>query len=134
MLPLTFVPQVLDDNHRLPDETQIIDWPPVQSFEQSNFQAPEPSQANSLLPVNIEPPDLSPFGNTEDFLQYIFPSPQDGEIPFSPDQDPFATAGEASPPQVVFNNRRGNEQPDDSSPPALLQLNAMIHDSVSFPS
>lgn len=131
-LPLPFVPQVLSDR-RLPNQTAAIDWPPVQTFEQPNFQPLDAAQDNSLQPLDIEPPGFSPFGGTEDYLQYIFPSPQDGAMPFSPEEDLFATGVEASPAQVDANGRRATGPPENTSPPALLQLNAMIHDSVSPP-
>lgn len=132
-IAMPVVPQNPDDSHPLFQSHSDVDWSRVQTFEQSNLQPLPFTQVDALHNNNTEPPSFSPFGSagTEDFLQYIFPSPQDAMLPFSPSQDPFAAVREVNPTQDGDALGKGPHQPVDPSPPALLQLNAMIHDSVS---
>ncbi len=74
---------------------------------------------------------MAPFNETEDILQYLFPSPVGWSMPIA--------SGQATPRNDLEGNSRmgdhpGDEAPDqidETSPPALLQLNGMIRDAVS---
>lgn len=132
-LAMPIAPQNLDDTHHLPDGRSDVDWSQNQTFEQASLQPLAFTQVDTLHNVNTEPPNFSPFGNigTEDFLQYIFPSPQEAMLPFARTREPFGAATEANITGDIATLHNGPYQAVDSSPPALLQLNAMIHDNVS---
>ncbi|KIW48483.1 uncharacterized protein PV06_01063 [Exophiala oligosperma] len=123
---MSMAPSNLDDNGH-----NNVDWSHVQTSEQSHIQPLPFTQLDSFENDNSELPNFSPFGSTgtEDFLQYIFPSPQDAMMPLSPSQNLSGIATEANPPQDVADLDKGPSQAADPSPPALLQLNAMLHEN-----
>lgn len=83
-----------------------------------------------LQELDVDYPDLSSFGDTEDFLQYIFPTPNAVVLPVSPPHETERTGTNVNQrpptPDGIL------EKSLDISPPALLQLNSMIHDNVSL--
>ncbi|KAK6383082.1 hypothetical protein LTS17_003752 [Exophiala oligosperma] len=77
-----------------------------------------------------EPTRAMPFDETEDMLQYLFPSPLGWSISNTP------SMGLDNMPHPLLNSNRNiadaeGVPADNSSPQALVQLDALIEDAVS---
>lgn len=126
-----------NDNYALPADDGLTEWPRVQTLEpipvQPSFQPQAFTESSAFQYLNLDQPDFVSLGDTEDLLQYIFPEPNNGTIAGFPEQDEPVEGVEASTNQAASHDRNNFDQTDETSPPALLQLNAMIHDNVSLP-
>lgn len=138
LLTLPHGSQALCQNDILPPPGTLV-WPQdrSQTFDSSleapSFQPIAPVDAGAFEYPVTEFQDLSSFGNTEDFLEYIFPLPDDDLIPFSPAQTGFMETADTStsPANGVVSVSKAGGAMDANSPPALLQLNTMLQENVS---
>lgn len=128
--------QALSQNNILPPPGTLT-WPqdPSQAFDPSleapSFQPLAPVEAGAFEYPVAEFQDISSFGNTEDFLEYIFPLIDDDLIPLSPAQTGFMGTADTSPANGAVSGTRAGGAMDANSPPALLQLNSMLQENVS---
>lgn len=91
---------------------------------------------NDLVPVPFQYPNLGQnhpltFDDSEDILQYLFPSPVAWSMPETP--DPGAHHLGLTSQEITRGIVRDvyPRQMEEASPQALLQLNNLIHDAVS---
>ncbi|KAJ9605679.1 hypothetical protein H2200_009528 [Cladophialophora chaetospira] len=114
----------------LPGNDSAMDWPQdptLDAIGDIGFQQALPAMSAFDASV-VEPSSMPFFSDTEDVLQYIFPSPANWALPF-PEAQALTFSDHASPAQDDQNSRERSNQIDQTSPPALLQLNAMITDN-----
>ena len=124
--------QNLEDHQRISQNDQRWDWhqQPRAMHGASEPREAAPPVASFSCP-DFDSTNLFQFNETEDVFQYLFPAPEaTWPLPLTFDSAPQQSEYEDNGGSV----RTVDETPgrnDENSPPALLQLNALIRDTVS---